>query len=183
MPRGGSRRRFRIGYNKGPIIEWEWIGFRSAGAYGNLNVAVVHELIPPIADNTVGIQAFTVHRIVGTIHLLHQNSIVSNDTAGIMIGVEDAGADQTFDNPLLPITTDIDHLAHKGIMWSWIGQLTAGVAAADSDVVPLELPIDLTVKRIVSKRQRLVISIEAATTGRLRAICNVRALIRESAGS
>ncbi len=156
------------------------MGFRGGGTYANLNTAIVFEILPPIADDTVGIQSFTCHRIVGSIFLMHQSGIVSNDTAGVVVGVESVGADQTSDDPFLPTTTDTDALAHKGVMWWWTGQMTFGGPIADSDVTPYELKVDITVKRKVDKRQRLVISCAANTTGRLRILPNVRALIRET---
>ncbi len=183
MGKGRHRVRVRVAFPPFVQAEWEWIGFRSAGTFGNLDTAIVHEVIPVIADNTVGIQAFTVHRLVGSIQVRQQAGVVTTSTLGIMIGVEDAGADQTSDNPLLPLTTDIDHLAHKGIMWSWTGIPSYGVELTAADDQPMTIPIDIKVKRIVSKRERLVISLEASSTGRIRVACNVRALIKEAAGS
>jgi len=182
VARGKHRFKVRIG-GAHTHAEWEWIGFWSGGVSGNLDVAVVHEIIPVIADNTVGIQAFTVHRIVGNIQVRQQSGVTTASAMGIAIGVEDAGADQTSDNPLLPLSTDVDHMAHKGYMFKWVGFPAFQESLANSDDVPWNLPIDITVKRIVSKRQRLVIVIEAASTARLRALVNVRALVRESAGS
>ncbi len=183
MARG--RHRVKIGVRIPPFVraEWEWIGFASGGTSGNLNTTIIHELIPPIADDTVGIQSFTVHRIVGEIQVRQQSGVVSTSAIGIGIGVEGVGSDQTSDDPLVPLTQDVDHLAHKGYMFKWSGFPAYGVAIAEADGIPWSMPIDIKVKRIVEKRQRLVITLTAETTARLRAIVNVRALIRESAGS
>ena len=68
-------------------------------------------------------------------------------------------------------------------MWSWTGVPTYGAALVESDNQPFILNIDIKVKRIVDKRQRLVLTTTAGTTARLRSLVNIRALIRESAGS
>ncbi len=182
MARGRHRVKIAV---RVPFVkaEWEWIGFASGGAFGNLDTVTIHEIIPPIADNTVGIQSFTVHRIVGNIHIRQQSGVVTASALGIAIGVEGAGEDQTSDDPLDGLTTDVDHLAHKGTMFRWQGAPMYTTAIADADLVPWALPIDLKVKRIVDKRARLVITIQANNTARLQAAVNVRALIREAAGS
>lgn len=180
---GRKPRRFKGSIRTGTEFNWEWIGFASAGTFGNLDTTIVHELIPPIADDTVGIQSFTVHRIVGNVTIRHQSGVLTNNALGIMVGVEGAGADQTSDNPLLPITQDLDALAHRGMMFWWAGQPEWKVDVAQSDLGGYIVPIDIRVKRIVRKRERLVLTMQAATTARLTALVNVRALIRESAGS
>lgn len=182
MPRG--RHRFKVAVNAGVVkAEWEWIGFRSGTTFGNLDTTIVHEMIPVIADNTVGIQSFTVHRVVGAITVRHQSGIITNNGLGFQLGVESAGSDQTSDDPLTPITTDIDAFAHKGVMWWWTGQPQWTVPIAETDIGGYQIPIDIKVKRIVNKRQRLVLVATAATTGRMTVLVNLRALIRESAGS
>lgn len=182
MARGRHRVKIAV---RAPFVraEWEWIGFASAGTAGNLDTTIVHELIPPIADDVIGIQSFTVHRIVGNIQIRQQSGIVSTSAVGIGIGVEGVGSDQTSDDPLAPTTQDVDHLAHKGYMYKWTGFPSYPVVIAEADGIPWSHDIDIKVKRIISKRERLVITLTATTTARLRAIVNVRALIRESAGS
>ncbi len=182
MARG--RHRFKVGV-RAPFVkaEYEWIGFRSGTVQGNLDTTIIHEIIPPIADNTVGIQSFTVYRTVGSIFIMHQGGIVTGDGLGLVLGVEDVGADQTSDNPFLPLTTDVDAMHHKGIMWWWTGVPTYGTSMADSDETGFEIPIDVKVKRIVDKRQRFVLTATATATARLRALVNIRCLIRETRGS
>jgi hypothetical protein len=182
MPRGRHRVKIAV---RAPFVkaEWEWIGFYSGGTYGNLDTSVVHEIIPPIADNTVGIQSFTCHRIVGAVQIAHQANELAGNSLGITFGVEDAGADQTSDNPLPTTSTDVDAAHHTGIMFRWVGFPPFQNVLADTDENPWELPIDIKVKRIIHKRQRLVCVITASTTAKLRALVNVRCLVRESAGS
>ncbi len=179
-----GRHRVKVAINAGIVrAEWEWIGFRSGATFGNLDTNIGHELIPPIADDTVGIQSFTVHRIVGNIQIRQQAGVTTVSGFGIMIGVEDVGSDQTSDDPLVPLSTDVDHMAHKGIMWQWAGVPKYDVVMTEADDQPMIIPIDIKVKRVVNKRQRLIVQMTAASTGRIRTIVNVRALIRESAGT
>ncbi len=182
MARGRHRVKIAV---RAPFVraEWEWIGFRSGASFGALNTTNIHELIPPIADNTVGIQAFTVHRIVGTVQIRQQTGVFSASAFGVMVGVEDAGLDQVSDNPLVPLSTDIDHMAHKGIMFAWVGWSEYPGPLTTADITGFSIPLDIKVKRIIAKRERLVIVVAAEVTARLAAIVNVRALIKESAGS
>ncbi len=182
MARG--RHRFKVQLGAGPAkLEWEWIGFHSGAVPGSLDTSIVHEIVPVIADTTVGIQSFTCHRIVGQIQIRQQSGVTTASAVGITIGVEDAGLDQTSDNPFVPLSTDVDHAAHKGQMFRWVGFPVYQTALGDADDVPWNLPIDIKVKRIIDKRQRLVATLTAASTARLRATVNLRTLIRESAGT
>ena len=179
-PRHRVKLQVRVPFVK---AEYEWVGTRAGATLANLNTTVVHEIIPVIADDTVGIQSFTVYRVVGQISVLAQAGIVNANALGLVLGVEDAGSDQMSDNSLPTTSTDVDAFHHKGIMWWWTGFPTFSGPMTDADENAWILPIDIKVKRIIHKRQRLVLTAEAATTARLRLTVNVRALIRESAGS
>ncbi len=182
MPRGRHRVKatVRVPFVK---LEWEWVGTRSGPGLANLNTTVVYEIIPVIADDTVGIQSFTVYRVVGLITVMSQAGIVNANALGMVLGVEDAGTDQTSDNTLPTTSTDVDAFHHKGIMWWWTGFPVFPSGMTDSDESGMHVPIDIKVKRIIHKRQRLVLTAECATTARLRIGVNLRCLIRETAGS
>ena len=172
-----------VGYRKGPVLLWEWIGFRDAGAAANLDTSTAFELLPPAADTGVGEGAFTVHRVVGELGVRHQSGIVSHDPVGIVLTADDVGDDQTVGEPVDPQSTDVDEMASKKIMWWWNGSGMAGAPVADTDIVDYRIPLDIRVKRILDKRTRLVITAQATTTGRMRVSCNVRTLIRRSMGA
>lgn len=174
-----GRKSKRVYVKAGPFeAGFEWVGFRDAGTFANLDTTVGFEILPPVPDSTVGSSQFTVYRIVGQLAVMHQTGIVSSDRMGIVLVAAEVGDDQTVDEPVDPISTDIDEFADKTIMWWWSGSPTWGVPIADSDVTPWHIPIDIKVRRIIKKRTRLVFNATAATTARLRMTCNVRVLIR-----
>lgn len=174
-----GRKSKRIYVKAGPVeVGFEWVGFRDGGTFANLNTQVGFELLPPVADTTVGSSQFTVYRVVGQLALMHQTGIVSSDRMGIVLVASEVGDDQTVDEPVNPLSTDIDEFADRTIMWWWTGSPEFKTSAADSDVVPWVIPIDIKVRRLIKKRTRLEFQAAAATTGRLRMTVNVRALIR-----
>ncbi len=174
----GRHYRRKVTARFGPAsLSYEWVGFRDAGLQANLDTATAFELLPPVSDTTVGSSQFTVHRVVGQIAIMKQAGIVSGDNMGIVLQNAEVGDDQTADEDVDPLSTDIDEFANKGIMWWWSGRPPFPGPVADADLSPWIIPIDIKVKRIVRKRNRLVFSAAAATAGRLRMTVNVRVLI------
>ncbi len=171
------QRRIYAKYGKAEI-GFEWVGFRDAGTPANLDTTTNFEILPPVADTTVGSSQFTVYRIVGELAILHQAGVVTRDRLGIVLVAAEVGDDQTADEAVNPISTDVDEFADKTIMWWWSGNPSFPTGAADSDIIPFIIPVDIKVRRIIKKRTRLVFNATAGSTARLAMTCNVRALIR-----
>ncbi len=175
--RRGGRRKVTI--RVGPVSgSYEWIGFRDGGVTSNLNTNVAFELIPPNVDDTVGVDVFTALRVVGEIAFSAQSSVITATRVGIVLLASDVGADQTVDELVDPLSTDVDDFANKDIMWWWTGKGVAQTVAADFDQVPLQIPIDIRVKRLIGKRTRLFFNVTANPTAAARVTCNVRCLLR-----
>ena len=171
------KRRVYAKYGKAEV-GYEWCGFRDAGTPANLNTQVGFELLPPVSDTTVGSSQFVIVRIVGTLELLHQAGVVTRDRCGIVLVSSHVGDDQTVDEAIDPLSTDIDEFADKQIMWWWSGNPEFPTAAVDTDIVPWRIPVDIKVRRVIKKRMRLEFQAKASSTGRLAMCCNVRALIK-----
>ncbi len=175
-----KRRRVYARYGKAEV-GYEWVGFRDAGTQANLDTTAAFELFPPFADQSIGTLDMTVLRVVGDLQIMKQAGIVSGDAMGITLVAADVGDDQTVDEAVNPLSTDVDEFHNNTIMWWWSGRPAFPVAMADADLIPWRIPLDIRVKRILRKRTRLVFNCTAATTGRLRVSCNVRVLVRKSA--
>ncbi len=179
MARG--RRRRKVSIKVGPVSGgYEWLGFRDAGIAANLDTNTAFELVPPAAAGDIGTLQMTVLRVVGHIELRKQSGVVSYDPVGLVLLASPVGRDQTVDEVVEPLSTDVDEFSVRDIMW-W--RNTGGIAAcpiADADIVPLIIPVDIKVKRILTKRTRLFLNVTCATTGRMRASCCLRVLVKHS---
>lgn len=175
---GRRRRKVAVRYGKAGA-SYEWLGFRDGGADANLDTSTSFELIAPAGASAVLLPDFTVIRVVGQIGLRYQSTVTTSTRCGAMLQHVNVGGDQTIDNQISPLSTDVDDFDHKGIMWwqTWTTP-TSEAQAADQDQVPRYIPIDIKVKRIIDKRDSLVLRIDASTTGRLRASVNVRVLVK-----
>lgn len=157
----------------------EWIGFRSGGTPGNLNTSISHELLGPAAQTAIVIVDATVLRVVGMLGFTAQSGVTSGTAVGAMLFKANVGSDDTIDADVPPLSTDVDDFDNPNIMWwqTWQSVL-APSAAADFDEVAFHVPLDITVKRKLSKRDTLVLRVDALTTGRTRVTVNLRTLIR-----
>ncbi len=179
MARG--RRRRKITVRVGPVSgAYEWLGFRDAGVAANLDTNTAFELVPPAAASDIGTLQMTVVRVVGTFECRKQASVISNDPVGIVLLASPVGRDQTVDEVLEPLSQDVDEFSVRDVMWWWNGSGIASAPIADCDIVPYVIPIDIKVKRILTKRTRLFFNVTCATTARMRVSCNVRVLVKHS---
>ena len=161
-----------------PRKNLEWIGFRDGGVSANLDTTANFELVPPASADGVVIADITVLRVVGQICISNQGAVTTNAAVGMMLGVRSVGKDQTIDEVYTPLGTDVDEL-DNGVMWQWVASTPGpGVAAGDLDLVSLIIPVDITVKRRVEKRDSLVLTATASTSGRKELSVNLRCLIK-----
>lgn len=173
------RRKFTARYGKASA-SYEWLGTRDGGAEANLDVSTAFELMAPAGASAVLLPDFTVVRIVGLLGLRFQSGVTTSTRVGAMVQKVNVGGDQTSDDSIDPLSTDVDDFDHSGIMWwqTWTCPV-ASVAAAEADSAAAFLvPIDIKIKRIINKRDRLILRVDASTTARMRASCNVRVLAR-----
>ncbi len=175
-----ARRRLRIRFKgpQGPSGSLEWLGFADGGVNSNLDTTTTFELVPPAGASGVVEKDLTVLRIVGDISISAQTSVVASSAVGMMIGVRSVGRDQVIDEAYVPLSTDPDDLDNS-VMWKFVAaNFGAHLAIADQDVTSVVVPVDITVKRKMSKRDTLVLTIQAEVTARKRAAVNLRTLIR-----
>ena len=175
-----ARRRRKFKIRVGPVSgSYEWLGFRDGGADANLDTSTAFELIAPAGASAVLLPDFTVLRVVGQLGFRYQSTVTTSTRVGAMLQKVNVGGDQTIDGQINPLSTDVDDFDHEGIMWwqTWTTPVSEA-QAADQDQVPRYIPIDIRVKRIINKRDSLVLRIDASTTARVRASCNVRVLVK-----
>ncbi len=160
-------------------VSLEWCGFRDGGTPSNLNTSTLFELVPPAGASAVVVTDFTVLRVVGNLSFQSQSGVTSSAAVGAMLFRANVGADQAIDADVPPLTTDVDDFDNNRIMWwqTW-SSVAAAAASADFDEVARVVPIDITVKRKMDKRDTLVMRVDAGTTARVRVSVNLRALIR-----
>ncbi len=160
-------------------ISLEWLGFRDGGIPGNLNTSTVFELVPPAGASAAVEHDVTHLRTVGNISFTAQSAVVAGTSLGAILFKGNVGADQAVDADVPPLSTDVDDFDNSGIMWwqTWQSLLPAG-PAADFDEAAVVIPIDIRVKRRLSKRDNIQLRIDAGTTARARVSVNVRTLIR-----
>ena len=161
-----------------PRRNLEWIGFRDGGVSTNLDTTANFVIVPAASADSIVVPDVTVLRVVGQITISNQGAVTTNAAVGFMMGVRSVGKDQTIDEAYTPLGTDTDEL-DNGVMWQWVCATPgAAVANADLDVISLIIPVDITVKRKIEKRDLLVLTATASTTGRKEVSVNLRCLIK-----
>lgn len=175
-----ARRRRKVTVAVGPVrVSYEWLGFMSGGTPANLDTSVQHELIPPSGASSVLDLEFTVLRCVGQLSFNMQSGVVAPVGVGAMIQKVTVGGDQVIDNIVNPLTTDPDDFDDRGIMWWWVAhQVGPHTPIADVDSVSVVVPFDVRTKRKMSKRDTLVLRVDAGTTAVSRVAVQCRTLIR-----
>ena len=173
------RRGVRLTHRREDRVSLEWLGFHDGGTPANLDTQTAFELVPPGPASGAVESDLTVLRVVGNVSTMLQNTQTVPATVGMQLHVGNVGGDQAVDDAPNPLSTDIDDADHAGIMWWMVyGQPTNSVASADRDLVAVQYPIDIKVKRKLSKRDTLVFRVESSTTGIMRVFVNLRTLIR-----
>ncbi len=176
MPRG--RRKVKLRYGKASV-SYEWLGFRDAGSESNLDTSTSFELVGPAGASGILHPEYTVMRIIGTIGFRYQATVTTSTRAGAIVQLANVGGDQAIDNGINPLSTDLDDFDHKGIMWwrTWTNPV-AEVVVAEGDEIQRVIPVDIKTKRIITKRDTLIVRIDASTTARLRTSVNLRVLVK-----
>ena len=162
-------------------ISLEWLGFRDSGVLANLTTSVLDfELVPPGEADGIGIPDVTVLRVVGNVGIGTQAGVVTATRASWGIVVSPVGEDQTSDLDWSPGSTDVDALDEGGVMHWWSSARANGVEgpAADFDQRMRLIPVDIKVKRRLSKRDRLIIRLVAGSNSIVNASVNLRVLCR-----